>query len=151
AVDVLRVLSTNPANGATVTSAPGSITVTFNKPVNFATVSAADLVFTGTPPGVSVTVGKPIAVDNPNTPTIIQFPFSFSKPVGTLANGKYTFMIQGPVVSLDGKNLSPFGPVSFTLADTTAPRVTGTAEGGRLVTITFDKALDPATVTLGNI
>ena len=151
AVDVLRVVATNPANGAVVTSAPGAITVTFNKPVNFATVSAADLVFTGTPPGVSVTVGTPIAVDNPTDPTIIQFPFSFSKPVGTLANGTYTFMVQGPVVSQDGKSLNPSGPISFTLADTTAPRIINTAESGRIVTIQFDKALDPATVTLANI
>ena len=46
AVDLLRVVSTSPANGSTVTVSPSAITVTFNKPVNFSTVSAADLTFT---------------------------------------------------------------------------------------------------------
>ncbi|HZW35120.1 MAG TPA: S8 family serine peptidase, partial [Isosphaeraceae bacterium] len=151
AVDVLRVVSTNPAANSTVTSAPGAITVTFNKPVNFATVSASDLVFTGAPAGVSVVVGTPVAVDNPTEPTIIQFPISFSKPVGTLANGTYSFEVTGPVISEDDKALATYGPVSFTLADTTAPRIVNTSESGRTVTITFDKALDPATVTLSNI
>ena len=118
AVDVLRVASTNPANGSIVTVTPGAITVTFNKPVNFATVTAdpnpADiLTFVTTPPGVTVNVGKPIAVDDPNFPTIIQFPFSFTKPVGTVANGNYTFSVQsppsrfGPITSKDGKDLVP--------------------------------------------
>ena len=46
AVDLLRVASTNPANGATVTVTPSAITVTFNKPVIFSTLAAADLTFT---------------------------------------------------------------------------------------------------------
>ena len=35
-------------------------------------------------------------------------------------------------------------PITFTLADTTAPTITGTTVSGRTVTITFSKALDPA-------
>jgi hypothetical protein len=156
AVDVLRVASTNPANGATVTSTPGAITVTFNKPVNFSTVSAADLTFTSAPLGVTVNVGTPIAVDNPTDPTIIQFPFSFTRAPGILANGSYTYSIQSPasgttVTAEDGKTLVGSGPIKFTLADTTAPVVTGTSESGRTVTISFSKALDPSTVTLSNI
>ena len=79
AVDLLRVVSTNPANGSTVTVSPSAITVTFNKPVNFSTVSAADLTFTSLPLGITVLLGLPIAVDNPTDPTIIQFPFSFTR------------------------------------------------------------------------
>ena len=153
AVDLLRVASTNPANGATVTVTPSAVTVTFNKAVNFSTITAADLTFTSEPTGVVVNVGTPIAVDNATSPTIVQFPISFTKPPGTLANGSYTFSIQspasGPVVqSTDGKDLVASGPIKFTLADVTAPTVIATTTSGRIVTINFSKALDPNTVTL---
>ena len=155
AVDLLRVASTNPANGSTVTITPSAITVTFNKPVKFSTISAADLTFSSVPLGVTVDVGTPIAVDNPTDPTIVQFPFSFTKPAGTLANGNYTYSIQSPpgaiVVSQDGKDLVPSSKISFTLADVTAPVVTSTTLNGRTVQIQFSKALDPSTVTLSNI
>jgi large repetitive protein len=155
AVDLLRVQSTNPAAGSTVTATPSYITVTFNKAVVFSSMSAADLTFTAAPSGVTVNVGAPIAVGNPTDPTIVEFPFSFTKPPGTIANGKYTFSIQSPagalVVSQDGKDLVASGPISFTLADTTAPAITSTSEQGRSVTIVFSKALNPSTVTLQNI
>jgi large repetitive protein len=155
AVDLLRVSTTNPAAGATVTIAPSAITVTFNKPVVFSTLKAADLTFTSAPAGVTVNVGAPIAVDDPNFPTVVQFPFSFTKPAGTLANGNYSFSVQSPpgalVVSKDGKDLVPSSKITFTLADVTAPVVTSTALNGRTVQIQFSKALDPSTVTLQNI
>jgi hypothetical protein len=159
AVDLLRVSTTNPANGATVTNSPSVITVTFNKPVNFSTIlNAASpvLTFTSFPAGVTPVVGTPIAVDNPTDPTIVQWPFSFKKTAGTIANGSYTFSVQSPptgapVLSEDGKALVASGPIKFTLADTTAPVVTKTSVSGRQVMITFSKALDPTTVTLANI
>src|SRR5262249_34583099 len=118
------------------------------------TVKAADLTFTSVPTGVTVNVGTPIAVDNATFPTIVQFPISFSKPPGTLANGSYSFSVQSPtgspVVSKDGKDLVPSGKISFTLADVTAPVVTSTTLNGRTVQIQFSKALDPSTVTLQN-
>ncbi len=155
AVNLLRVVSTSPASGTTVTVSPNVITVTFNKPVVFSTLSAADLTFTSTPLGVSVVVGAPIAVDNPTTPSIVQFPISFVRTSSaTLANGKYAFTIQSPsslpVMSQDGKPLVASGPYSFTLADTTSPTVANTTYSGRTVTIQFSKAIDPATVTLQN-
>ena len=156
AVDLLRVSSTNPANGTTVVVTPSAITVTFNKAVNFSTISAADLTFTGLPAGVIVNVGTPIAVDNATTPTIVQFPISFTKPAGTLANGAYTFSIQSPasgpvVLSADGKSLIGSGAIKFTLADVTAPTIINTTTNGRIVTIQFSKALDPKTVNLSDI
>ena len=155
AVDLLRVQSTNPANGATVTTALSVIQVTFNKPVVFSTLSAADLTFTSAPAGVTVNVGAPIAVDNPTDPTIVDFPISFTKAAGLIANGTYTVSIQSPtgatVVSEDGKDLVASGAIAFTLADVTAPTITNTTVNGRTITITFSKALDPSTVTLGNI
>jgi hypothetical protein len=156
AVDLLRVSSTNPANGSTVSVSPSVITVTFNKPVNFATVAAGDLTFLTEPSGVTVKVGTPIAVGSSTFPSIIQFPISFSKPAGTLANGAYSFSIQSistanPVESEDGKDLVPSGTIKFTLADTTSPVITNTTISGRTVTITFSKAIDPSTVNLSNI
>ncbi len=156
AIEFLRVSSTSPANGETVTVTPGAITVTFSKAVNFSTIKASDLTFLSTPTGVTVNVGTPIAVDNPTDPTIIQFPLSFNKPPGTLANGSYSFSIQsppaGPVVTAeDGKTLVASGKISFTLADVTAPVVIGTKLNGRTVQIQFSKALDPATVNLQDI
>jgi large repetitive protein len=156
AADLLRVSSTNPANGATVTVTPSAITVTFSKAVVFSTIKAGDLTFTSEPTGVMVNVGTPVAVDDPNFPTVVQFPISFTKPAGTLANGAYSFTIQSlasapPVMSKDGKDLVPSGKISFTLADVTAPVVTATTLSGRTVQIQFSKALDPATVTLSNI
>jgi hypothetical protein len=156
AADLLRVSFTSPVNGSTVTMTPSAITVTFSKAVVFSTLSAGDLTFTSQPMGVTVNVGAPVAIDNPTDPTIVQFPISFTKPAGTLANGAYSFTIQSipgapPVMSKDGKDLVPTGKISFTLADVTAPVITGTKINGRTVQIQFSKALDPATVTLSNI
>jgi large repetitive protein len=152
AVDLLRVVSTTPANGSTVTVSPSAITVTFNKPVNFSTVSAADLTFTSAPLGVTVILGTPIAIGSQTDPTTIQFPFSFTRSAAaTTANGGYTFSIQSPanetVESEDGKTLVPSGSITFALADTTSPTITSTSVSGRTVSITFSKAINPATVT----
>src|SRR5271157_245500 len=162
AIDLLRVLSTDPANGTTVTVTPGAITVDFNKPVNFSTVTADPktsdiLTFVTTPPNVMVKLGTPIAVDDPTYPTIIKFPFSFTRPQGTLANGSFSFTVQsppspfGPITSKDGKDLVASSPVTFKLADVTSPRVAATSVFSRIVTITFSKAIDPSTITLANI
>ncbi|MDR3632795.1 MAG: S8 family serine peptidase, partial [Isosphaeraceae bacterium] len=62
AADVLRVASSIPTNNATLTVAPNGIVLTFNKPVVFSTVSAADLTFTSTPTGVTAVVGAPYPV-----------------------------------------------------------------------------------------
>src|SRR5208337_2004729 len=113
AIDVLRVSSTNPANGETVTVTPSAIDVTFSKPVVFSTVTSSDLVFQATPPGVSVVVGTPQAIDNPTDPTIVAFPHSFSykNPPTTTANGVYTFIVSGPIMAETGGTLVPSSPI----------------------------------------
>ncbi len=146
------MISTNPANGSTVTVTPSAITVTFNKPVNFSTVSAADLTFTGVPAGVTVNLGTPIAVDNPTDPHDHPVPVQLQPPASTpRPTGSYTFSIQsptsGPVESEDGKNLvrqraDHVHAGRHHLADDHGDDVSG-----RTVTITFSKAIDPATVT----
>ena len=153
AIDVLRVSSTNPANGETVTVTPSAITVTFTKPVVFSTVTSSDLVFQATPPGVSVVVGTPQAIDNPTDPTIVAFPYSFSykNPPATTANGVYTFIVTGPIMAEAGGELVPSNPITFTLEDTTPPEVASTSVFSRLVTIQFNKAMNPSTITLANL
>ena len=158
AVDVLRVASTDPFNGETVTVTPSAITVTFTKPVNFSTVTSSDLVFTAAPAGVTVNVGTPIAVDDPKFPTVIAFPFSFSytNPPTVTANGTYSFIVTNanpaaPILSEDGKALVPSGTITFTLADVTAPEVASTSVLSRIVTIQFTKAMNPSTITLANV
>src|SRR5271157_1579314 len=153
AIDVLRVSSTNPANGETVTVTPSAIDVTFSKPVVFSTVTSSDLVFQATPPGVSVVVGTPQAIDNPTDPTIVAFPYSFSykNPPTTTANGVNTFIVTGPIMAETGGELVPSSPITFTLDDTTAPEVANTSLSTRTVTIQFTKAMNPSTITLANV
>ena len=105
------------------------------------------------PSGVTVNVGTPIAVDNPTDPTIIQFPFSFTRSAGTRwPTGATPSRSRARPVnrsSSEGRQ----GPgalrskITFTLADMTSPTITGTTFTGRTVSITFSKAVDPATVT----
>lgn len=152
AVDVLRVASTDPANGSTVTVTPAGITVTFNKPVVFSTVSKDDIVFQSTPTGVSVVLGAPQAIDDPTNPTKVLYPFTFSyTPPTSTANGTYSFIVTGSVVSKDGKALAPTSPIGFTLNDTTAPRVADTTALGRIVTVQFNKAMNPNTITKSTV
>ncbi|MGZ3470762.1 MAG: S8 family serine peptidase, partial [Isosphaeraceae bacterium] len=153
AIDVLRVSSTNPSNGETVTVTPSAIDVTFTKPVVFSTVTSSDLVFQATPPGVSVVVGTPQAIDNPTDPTIVAFPYSFSykNPPTTTANGVYTFIVSGPITAETGGTLVPSSPITFTLDDTTAPEVANTSVSTRTVTIQFTKAMNPSTIKLANL
>ena len=112
ALDVLRVLSTDPANGSTVTVTPSAITVTFSKPVDFSTVQSSDLVFSAAPAGVTVNLGKPVAIDDPKFPTKVAFPFSFSysNPPTTTANGTYTFSVSGPDHRQGREGPGSFGP-----------------------------------------
>ena len=153
AIDVLRVSSTNPSNGETVTVTPSAIDVTFTKPVVFSTVTSSDLVFQATPPGVSVVVGTPQAIDNPTDPTIVAFPYSFSykNPPTTTANGVYTFIVSGPIMAETGGTLVPSSPITFTLDDTTAPEVANTSVSTRTVTIQFTKAMNPSTIKLAKL
>ncbi len=150
----VAVVATTPNSGSTVSPAPGVIDVTFNKPVVLSSVTASDLVFTSLPAGVaSVTVGAPIGIDSPTDPTQIAFPVTYNlKPdVGSIintANGAYTYTVSGPINSQDGKSktLTAFNG-TFSILDVTPPVVTGVNINGRVVSISFSKALAP---TLNN-
>ena len=99
----------------------------------------------------------PIAVDNPTDPTIIEFPFSFTRPPGThrpteptpsRSRARRTRRSNAE----DGKDLVASGNDHVhTRRYHSAVDHGRRAVSGRTVQITFSTALDPSTVTLQNI
>ncbi len=144
AIDILRVVTTTPMNGQTPTTTPSSVVVTFNRPINPASVQASDLIFTQVPAGVNLTVGTPVFINA----TTVAFPLSIT---GAKGNGNYAFRIPaGAITSLDNKSLAAYSS-TFTLNDTTAPRVTNTIFTRRIVVIQFSEAMRPSTINRSNI
>ena len=147
---------------------PGAITVTFNKPVNFSTITAdpnpSDILhFVSTPSGVTVLLGQPIPVvdannPDPTRPRSVQFPLQPEQTrAGRLANGNYSFVVQNPP-SRTARSLRSTARTSSPAPRSTSPwptsrppQVAATSVFGRIVTITFTKAIDPSTITLANI
>ncbi len=100
---------------------------------------------------MTVTVGAPIAVDNPQFPTIVAFPISITpSPGSVLANGQYSYTFQGPVVGEDGSALIPFSG-TFNLQATDGPRITGTSIAGRDISIQFNEGVQPSTLNTSTI
>ncbi len=144
----LNVVTTTPSVASTVGATPTQIDVTFNKPVVFSTVTAADLTFTSLPPGVaSVVVGTPIALDNPTDPTMVRFPITVVLKAGQTSNGTFDYTVGGSIQAQDGNALTPFTTGSFTINDVNPPHVIGVKLNGRVVSIQFDKALAPTIST----
>lgn len=152
AVDVLTVASATPVN-VVATTVPSYIEVTFSKPVRATSLSAGDIQFPGLPPGVTVSVGRPIPVDDPNNPTVVRYPITLSRnpAVAATANGLYQYVVTGNVTSTDGKRLQQSGVLSFRLQDTTPVRVASTATLGRQVTVQFTKPMDASTITKNTV
>ena len=149
-IDNLRVVSITPGGGSSVAVPPTFITVTFSKPIDFSTLQPGALTVTG-PAGVTVTLGQPIAVDDPSFPTVIKYPFSFTRQPGVNANGTFTeSFAAGGVRGRDGKPNLAFTD-TFRLADTVAPTITGTTFSGRIVRINFSAPLDPSTINRDSI
>ena len=151
AASVLQVASITPGGGATIASAPTSITVTFNKQINFSSVNAGSLVF-NTFNGSSVAIGTPVAVDDPNFPTTIRYPITITPKPGVIANGVYyVTVLSGGIKSQDGQTLSTPSTTSFNLQQVSGARVTATALNGRFLSLTFNEPLNPSTVNSDNI
>src|SRR5206468_1158390 len=83
AVNSLRVLSAAPVSGQSTTLSPSTVTLTFNRPVNIASLNPSELIFNALPPGVNLTVGNPMGLDNAQFPTVVAFPINVSTPLGT--------------------------------------------------------------------
>ncbi len=151
AVQSLGVESIVPGNNATINNVPGFLTVTFNQPINIATLTAANLLVIG-PNGATVTVGAPIGIDSPTDPSIVEFPISIVAAPGQTGNGVYRDAIIGPgITSESGAKLSSPYADQFNIHDLNGPRVALTTFFGRIVTLAFNEPLNPATVTPANI
>ena len=151
AVQKLAVSSIIPGNNATVTSVPTFLTVTFNQPINISTISAANLLVIGAN-GAAVTVGAPIGIDSPTDPSVVEFPISIVAAPGQSGNGVYKDAIIGAGITAEtGEKLSSPYADQFNVEDLNGPRVSLTTYFGRIVTLAFNEALNPATVTPNNI
>ena len=132
AVDLLASFVDQPGQRRDRHRHSSAITVTFNKAVVFSTIKAADLTFTvdahrrdrqrrDAGRRRQSTDSRRSSSSRSASPS----------PPARLANGTYTFSIQSPRRAgrdrEDGKDLVPSGKISFTLADVTAPVVTGTS------------------------
>ncbi len=151
-VNQLRVVSIIPGSGQTVGQAPQFIQVTFNQPVNLATILPNDLKVVA-PNGVTVTIGAPIAVDKPTNPTVVDFPITITHSPGVVADGTYVEAVAdyvSNVLSASGKQLVASAATSFIVADLTPPKITGTTYIGRTIKISFSEPIDPTTVTKGD-
>jgi len=146
----LQVLSTTPANRESVTQAPRQILVTFNSAVDINSITSANLVFTFLPLNVGVTVGRPFGVDDPQHPTTVAFPINIQSGLGLVAYGDFTYVIQGGIVSAEGKPLTESKTSVFNLNDTTGPRILNTTMNGRVITVQFSEAVRPETINAAN-
>ena len=149
AIDQFRVLSTIPAANATATSLPRLFTVTFNRPVDPATLNATDLRITATtssqpPLAIQVLTGAPIV--DPNNPRIVRWPITVTAPPGRTPNGDYVAeLVDGSIRSIDNKPLVG-ATIPFRVEDIAGPRVTEFSFGSRRISFAFNEAINPATM-----
>ena len=145
AISQASVASFTPGAGQTITQAPGFITVTFSRPIQFSSVQASDLQITA-PNGATVVVGTPVAVNDPNFPTVVRFPIAITPAPNQVANGIYTVAIAtGAILAADGASVQGASQ-TFNLQQTVAPTVINTTFADRIVTVRFSGPLNPATV-----
>jgi len=151
AASVLRVASISPGGGGFIAVAPTAITVTFNKPVDINTVTAASLFVVGAN-GSTVTVGAPVGVDSATFPTVVRFPITVTPAPGRVANGIYVVtVIPGTIRGQSGQLLLTGTTDTFNLQQTIAPQVINTATFGRFLSITFSEPMNPATINQASV
>ena len=145
------VVSTTPADIATAVPINRKITATFNEAMNPATITATTTTFTVTGPG-NTTVPGAVTYVAAGTAAI------FTPTSSLIASTLYTATITTAAKDASGNALASNKTWSFTTGpttDTTAPTVRSTAPvdtatavpTNRKVYATFDKAMDPATLT----
>lgn len=148
AVDNLRVTTTTPVSGATLTSSITQITINFNKAINPNTLQASDLVFTQTPTGVTaVATGVTLL---PNRTTAI-FNIQVTRAPGAKANGNYRYQLgDGSISSTDNKPLVFFSG-TFNVSDVISPTILGTDFIDRRILVQFSEAMDVNTINANNL
>ena len=151
AVMGLRVNSSTPADGSVLTSLGDlqSISFNFNKSIDPSTIKTSDLVFTGLPVGVSVSVLS-VSVNK----AVATFTLKVTHAPGAVANGTYICKLGGSsssIASVDGKILTTPYTASFKVQDTIEPTILGTTLNYRSIAIQFSEPMDPATMTAANV
>ncbi len=150
-IAALQVTSISPGSAATITAAPTTITVTFSKAVNLATLNAGSISVTGAN-GSTVVVGAPVGVDSSTFPTVVQFPIVITPAPGRVANGVYTVRITGGTIKgQDGTTLQNAFTDTFNLQQTVQPTVTSATLNGRILSISFSAAVNESTLTRDNL
>jgi methionine-rich copper-binding protein CopC len=138
------VIATTPAAGA-VSPPFNQVRVTFNRPMDPATVTSANITLTGPSGDIPVTIA---AVGTDNT----QFDVTFDDQ--TAAGAAYTLAIGTGVQDTFGNPITAFAG-QFNI---TSPAVIATTPGAGIVAapfnqvrVTFNRSMDPTTVTSANI
>jgi hypothetical protein len=139
------VTSTVPAAGANDIGSGVKPRATFSKSMNPATITASTFTLTGPAGAVSATV----AYDDPTLSATLT-------PAAPLADGTYTARIDGSVTSADAVQLGTAFTWSFTVTSpptlavtstTPANGSTGVSKETPSISATFNRSLDPASVT----
>lgn len=157
-----RVIAVTPTNGTLVAPGQSTVLVTFDRPMDPTTFTAADVAFTRTAGGVTTTV--PVTGVAPVAGSTTQFLISFAAQSSI---GAYRVVV-GPDVRdtltnpmdqdndlIPGEATQDQFVTNFTIA---GPRVIGVTPSGAVsatpvnnVRVTFDRAMDPATFTAADV
>lgn len=147
AITELSVVSTTPVDGDLLAGQVPIVTVNFSTAINLSSLSASD--FTITRPNGSTAQASGFTVIDGDT-------LAFSLAGALTDEGTYTFALaSGALSSVQGATLQAYS-ATFVL-DNTAPSViavspTGDSNGPLdFVTFTFNEALDPSSINIGNV
>lgn len=151
ASNVLQVNSVTPGSATTITQTPTSLVVNFSKPVNLGSLNSNSITVVGAN-GATVAVGQPIGLDSTTYATQVLFPIAISPAAGRVANGTYTVTVNSAFIrAQDNTGLASNFTTTFNLQDAAAPRVVATSVNGRIITVTFSEAINPASITQGSV
>ena len=142
------VISTDPANLATGVPLDKIITATFNEPMNPVTITPASFTLQGAAKGTASEISGTLTYDGTNAT------MSFM-PTTKLTAGTYTATVKSSVKDLAGNSLQADYVWTFSTGATLSPMVISTdpannATGvvlNKIVTATFNQAMDPLTLT----
>lgn len=145
------VFSVLPANGSTVAVVTSDVVVTYDEPMNPATVIASSITVGG---ASVVTLGTPVASGNN---TVFTFPITS----GILVSGGYAITFNTGPKDVAGNNFTPTGPYTFVAGvDTTPPIVASTtpanaatdvATNTNRIVVTFNEPMKLSTVVAGSV
>lgn len=144
-----QVITTTPANGATVTTALPQLVVSFSAAVDMTTITSSDLIFSNLPTGVTVTVGTPTIYNN--DPTKVAFPLTFNAAPTIRINGTFGYSIAADSIkSLTGRFIAAYSG-NFNYNDLSGPQVTGVSIESRKVYATFSEQMRANTINLSSV